>query len=268
VRRLRAAFAVFRENSAMFQDTRPADLDAGGTIDRWAEFRVDHPRELQALLRQLCDGSVPVHLNAPGGIGLTTTLWSVDAASGRLSFSADEGHPGLQGLVDADEAMAVAYLDSVKLQFELQGMLLVRSARACALQAQMPRALYRFQRRSAYRVRPQGRTAPTARLRHPSIPEMSLALRLIDISAGGCAMLLPHDVPPLAPGIQIADVQIELDVETRFTLALALRHVTALPADGQGVRLGCEWVALPPGAERLLQRWIDLTQRRRRLMSL
>lgn len=100
------------------------------------------------------------------------------------------------------------------------------------------------------------------------MPEMSLALRLIDISAGGCALLLPHDVPPMAPGIQIADVQIELDVETRFTLALALRHVTALPADNQGVRLGCEWVTLPPGAERLLQRWIDLTQRRRRLMSL
>lgn len=252
----------------MFEDTRPADLDAGGTIDRWAEFRVDHPRELQALLRQICDSSATVHLNAPDGIGLTTTLWSVDAASGRLSFSADESLPGLQALVDADEATAVAYLDSVKLQFELQGLLLVRGPRACALQAQMPRALYRFQRRGAYRVRPHGRQAPTARLRHPAIPEMSLALRLIDISAGGCALLLPHDVPPMPPGIELAGVQIELDLETRFVTKLSLRHVTALPADGQGLRLGCEWLSLPAGGERLLQRWIDLSQRRRRLMSL
>ncbi|MBK1712943.1 flagellar brake protein [Rubrivivax gelatinosus] len=252
----------------MFQDTRPADLDSDGSTDRWSEFRVDHPRELQALLRQLCDGSIPVHLNAPDGTGLTTTLWSVDAGAGRLAFSADEGIPGLQSLVEADEAVAVAYLDSIKLQFELQGLLLVRGARACALQAEIPRALYRFQRRGAYRVRPHGRQAPTARLRHPSIPDMALALRVIDISAGGCALLLPHDVPAMAAGILIADVQIELDVETRFTTTLALRHVTALPADVQGVRLGCEWAALAPGTQRALQHWIDVTQKRRRLMSL
>ena len=250
-----------------FQDTRPADLDAGGALDRWAEFRVSHPREIQALLRQLCDGSVPVHLNAPDGSGLTTTLWSVDGGAGRLAFSADDGHPGLQGLVSGDEAVAVAYLDSVKLQFELLELLLVRGAAGCALQARMPHELYRFQRRGAYRVRPHERQAPTARLRHPAIPEMRLALRLLDVSAGGCALLLPPDVPPFAAGLQLADVQVELDLETRFTTALTLRHVTALPADSRGLRLGCEWSALSAGGARALQRWIDLTQRRRRLMT-
>jgi c-di-GMP-binding flagellar brake protein YcgR len=252
----------------MFQDTQPAPLPSSGAPDAWSEFRVTHPREVQGLLRQLRDGSVPVNLSAPGGAGLTTMLWALDAERQRLSFSADEGHPQLQPLIDADEVVAVAYLDSVKLQFDLHGLLLVRSANHCALQAAWPQEMYRFQRRGAYRVRPGGREAPSARLRHPSIPDMTLTLRVLDVSIGGCALLLPHDVPPLQPGIRLGDVQIELDGDTRFAVMLLLQHVTALQPTEQGVRLGCEWGPLGGAAERALQRWIDQTQKRRRMLSL
>lgn len=251
----------------MFQDTQPAPLGADGSFDRFAEFRVAHPREVMALLRQLRDGAVPVSLTGPGGTGLSTTLWSMDAAQGRLSFSADDGNPYLQSLVDGDEAVAVAYLDSVKLQFDLHALLLVRSASSCALQAEWPAELYRFQRRGAFRVRPNERLSPQARLRHPSLPDMGLTLRVLDVSIGGCALLLPNDVPPLQPGVRLGDVHIELDADTRFDVMLTLHHVTALHHDN-GVRLGCEWGPLGGHAERSLQRWIDQMQKRRRLLSL
>ncbi|MFY9512626.1 MAG: flagellar brake protein [Rubrivivax sp.] len=252
----------------MFQDTQPAALGGDGEPDRWSEFRVTHPREMLALLRQLRDASVPVHLSGPGGAGLTTALWALDDARGRLSFSADEMHPQLQALVDGDEAVAVAYLDSVKLQFDLHGLLVVRSAGSCALQAEWPQELYRFQRRSAFRVRPSERLAPKARLRHPAIPEMALALRVLDVSIGGCALLLPPDVPPLDAGVRLGDVRIELDADTRFEVMLTLHHVTSLQPQERGVRLGCEWGPLSGSAERALQRWIDQMQKRRRLLSL
>jgi c-di-GMP-binding flagellar brake protein YcgR len=35
-----------------------------------------------------------------------------------------------------------------------------------------------------------------------------------------------------------------------------------------GMRLGCEFLALDAGTERSLQRYIDQTQKRRRLLSL
>jgi c-di-GMP-binding flagellar brake protein YcgR len=252
----------------MFQDTQPAPLPSGGAPDAWSEFRVTHARDVNALLRQLRDGSVPVNLSAPAGASLTTALWAVDAERQRLSFSADAGHPQLQRLVDADEVVAVAYLDSVKLQFDLHGLLVVRSASHCALQAGWPQAVYRFQRRDAYRVRPNERHAPSARLRHPSIPEMALTLRVLDVSIGGCALLLPHDVPPLQPGTRIGDVQIALDGDTRFDVMLVLQHVTAMQHSEHGVRLGCEWGPLGGTAARALQRWIDQTQKRRRMLSL
>ena len=252
----------------MFQDTKPAPLDRGGATDTWSDFRVTHPRELQALLRELHQGSVPVNLSSPGGASLTTTLWTCDAERRRLSFSADDGHPQLQQMVDADEVVGVAYLDNVKLQFDLHGLLLVRSGGACALQAAWPNVVYRFQRRDAYRVRPSERHAPTATLRHPSMPEMQLALRVLDVSIGGCALLLPAGVPPLQPGTRIGDVHIVLDGDTRFEVMLVLQHVTVMQHSEHGVRLGCEWGPFGGAAQRSLQRWIDQTQKRRRLTML
>jgi len=246
-------------------DTRPAPLDAD---DRFAEFRVEHPRERLALLRQVCDASVPVTLAAPDGATLNSALWAVDEAGQRISFSAEPSDPQLERLVECDEAAAVAYLDNVKLQWDLRQLMVVRGARACALQSLMPEVLYRFQRREAFRVRTFEQSSPVARLRHPAIPEMALRLRVLDVSAGGCALFLPHDVPPLTPGSKLAGVEIELDADTRFATTLILQHVTAITPGDRGVRLGCEWVPLQGNAARALQRYIDQTQKRRRMLQL
>lgn len=253
--------------AATFQDTQPAALGDDGGPDPWAPFRVTHSGEAAALLRQVRDGNVPVIVSFPGG-AWTTSLWSIDTAQGRMHFSANDNQPELQRLIDADEAVAVAYLDSVKLQFDVTGLMLVRGKQTCALQAHLPRDLYRFQRRSSFRVRPLERAAPSARLHHPAIPEMQLTLRVLDVSIGGCALLLPHNVPPLQAGTALADVSIEMDADTRFTVTLLLHHVTSIPPNDRGVRLGCEWQSISGAAERALQRYVDQTQKRRRLLSL
>lgn len=252
----------------MFHDTRPAELDTTSGEDVWAPFRVHHPQERLALLRKLRDCHVPVILNGPGGAVLTSTLWSIDDKQQRLSFSANPGLPALERLVEGNEAVAVAYMDSVKLQFDLHDLVVVHGVQASTLQCAVPQAVYRFQRRGAYRVRAAERHGPTARLRHPSIPDMQIALRVLDLSIGGCALWLPQDLPPLQAGTRISEVTVELDTDARFVSALQLQHVTSLNAGGTGVRLGCEWVKLPGPAERVLQRWIDQTQKRRRMLSL
>ncbi len=252
----------------MFQDTRPAALDALGGDDPWAAFRVTHPQERIALLRELRDGPVPVNLNGADGSLLTTTVWALDAAAQSISFTVDAGMPAVDRLVEADEAVAVAYMDSVKLQFDLHRIVLVRGAQASTLQCALPDAIYRFQRRHAFRVRTADRQAPTAVFRHPALRDMQLRLRVLDVSIGGCALWLPQDHPPLQAGTRLADVQIELDAQTRFQTALTLQHVTSLGQGDTGVRLGCEWQSLGSQSTRLLQLWIDQMQKRRRLLSL
>lgn len=248
----------------MFADTRPADLSADGGVDRWAEFRVVHPQERRALLRQLRDGSVPVNLSAPGGGSYTTVLWSVEETA--VAFDAGARGSLLEPLLEGGEVTAVAYLDAVKLQFDLHDPMLVHGAQATLLRATMPQEIYRFQRRQSYRVRVADRGSPVARLRHPSIPDMRLALRVLDVSLGGCALWLPADVPPIAAGTQFSEVEIDLDVDTRLHVPLRLQHVSAIAPGSQGVRLGCEW-QLSPAAERSVQRFVEQAQKRRRLLA-
>jgi c-di-GMP-binding flagellar brake protein YcgR len=250
----------------MFEHTQPAPLDDGG--DDFAEFRVDAPREVQALLRRLLDAGADLFLSAPNGAHLRTTLWTLDTGRGLLSFAADDGDPQLLRLVDAGEAVAVGYLDHVKLQFDVDAPLLVHGAQASALQARVPGRLYRFQRRQSYRVRLPERSGASAVLHHPGLPEMQLTLRVLDISIGGCALLVPPDVPPLPPGTRVPGVHLQLDALTRLDATLVLQHVTSLAGDAAGARVGCALHDLDGQAQRVLQRHIDQAQKRKRLLSI
>jgi len=238
---------------------------AHGGLD---DFRIVAPGEILVLLKQLHDGNLLVNLNGSDGAAYTTTLWSIDPVRGTLSFSADGENNQVQSLVEAEDAVAVVYLDSIKLQFDVQGLVLVHGGKTSAMNCAFPREVFRFQRRNGFRVRPLLRATPTARVRHPVIHDMPLALRVLDVSIGGCALFLPDDVPPLPPGVLLNGVQIELDIDTRITTALRLQHITSLNPDSRGVRLGCEMVNPPSDVLRGLQRYIDQTQKRQRLLSL
>jgi flagellar brake protein len=250
-------------------ETMPMPLDALGAMPGGLdEFRVTAPREIGSMLRQLGDGNVPMNLNSADGSVVTGTIWTMDPERGNIGFCVDVEDPALNSLIDCQEVVVVGYLDSVKVQFDVHNLMLVRGERACILNCAYPRELFRFQRRSAFRVRPTQRNPPTASLRHSDIAEMRLALRVLDVSIGGCALFLPDDVPPMQPGGVMNQVKIELDADTRFHVNLRLQHVTSLNAEQGGVRLGCEFVAADSTTLRLLQRYIDHTQKRGRLLSL
>jgi c-di-GMP-binding flagellar brake protein YcgR len=251
----------------MFEDTRPASLDGLGAADGLAEFRVTAPGEIRGLLKQLMDEVVPLNLSASDGSAYTTTLWTIDPAGGRISFTADMMAPAVHDIVEADECAAVAYLDRIKLQFDVSDLVVVQGHQASVLQARLPRELFRFQRRNTFRVRTIERTSPTASFRHPGIPDMSLGLRVLDVSIGGCALLQPANVPALQPGVVIKGVRLSLDADTQIDVGLMLHHVTSTGAENGSVRLGCEIVGMGPAAQRALQVYIDQTQKRRRMMS-
>jgi flagellar brake protein len=249
------------------------------------DYRVASADDRLALLLALRDGSVPVLLHTDDGHALRTTLWVVDTAAARLAFALQGGRGDaevpphvFEPLLEADEVTAIAHPGDVRVQFELQGLVLVRGNSSAVLQSALPTEMLRFQRRESYRVCPPVGT-PVAYLRHPSIPEMQLSLRVLDLSLGGCALRLPDDVPALPPGTCLAGVTIELDLNTRFGVELTLQHITHIGAPGQdrhgnrdddgapvGARIGCEWRLVRPEDERALQRWIDQAQKRLRLV--
>jgi flagellar brake protein len=264
----------------MLSDPRPSastalEISDAAAQQVWAEFRITHVREQLRMFEKVRDLGVPVVLHATDGKCVTTKLWEVEGGAGgqRLSFAVDALAPVTTSLVDANEGSAVSYLESIKLQFDLHGLVLVRSPEGSMLQSSLPREMYRFQRRNAYRVRTTSRHEPVAKFRHPSLPDMNLNLHVLDLSIGGCALWLPHDVPALQSGTELGQVHVELDAESHFVSAARLQHLGALQgidsatSVGKGRRIGCAWQGLPGSSERVLQRWIDRAQQRSRLLA-
>ena len=249
-------------------ETRPAPLQGMSGDEGLDEFRVTSTRDVGMLLKQLLDGSVLLNLNGSDGRVFTSAIWTLDSTRGTIGFNADPNDPAMQSVLHSREVIVVGYLESVKVQFDVTNLVLVHGNKASVLSCPFPREMFRFQRRNAFRVRPLIRTGPVARLRHPDMPETEFALRIIDISIGGCALFLPSDVPMINAGATLGGVRMELDDDTKLDVNLRLQHVTSLDNEGKGVRLGFEFVR--PGGEtvRTLQRFIDLTQKRGKLMAL
>lgn len=94
---------------------------------RLDDFRVFEPFEIEGLLQQMVAQRVLVTIATPGGACYTTSVWEVDRAKGVVRFTADRQDPQLPRVLDADDAVAVAYLDSIKVQFDVHGLVQVHS---------------------------------------------------------------------------------------------------------------------------------------------
>lgn len=63
-------------------------------------------------------------------------------------------------------------------------------------------------------------------------------------------------------------VRVELDADTKLEVNMQLQHVTSINAEARGVRLGFEFKRVGGDSLRALQRFIDLTQKRGKLMAI
>jgi c-di-GMP-binding flagellar brake protein YcgR len=237
------------------------------------EFRIQSQAEILAYLRTLQEQACRIDLRSPSGLGLGARLVAIDEKASTLAFEsfsplvAERADVAVQALLSGQEITAVAYLDQVRMQFDLEGLLLVSGkAKDCELRAPWPSQMFRFQRRQAFRVRPNTRT-PQVRLSHPVQPELELRLRILDVSLGGVALLLPPELAPFPPGQEWASVQVELDRETRFSTGLRLQSARPSAEAGAGSQLGLLFVNLSADAQLRLQRFIEQTQKLARMLS-
>jgi flagellar brake protein len=248
-------------------DTLPMPLESlaaahGGLHD----FRMTSGVEIRAMLNRLCDGNVTLALNAADGSDWLVKPWQVDSVRSAISlmFDGDKDDPKLQRVMESGQVIAVGVIDNVKIQFDVQGLVLIHSGTSSALRCATPREIFRFQRRDTFRVRPPMRSAPAARLSQPGLPPL---LRILDVSMGGCALFLPGTSAPIESGTVLRGVQLDLEVNVRLQADLRVQHVSALNAEATGMKLGCQFVNASSASLRNLQHYIQQTQKRARLAA-
>lgn len=230
------------------------------------DFRMTSAVEIRAMLNRVCSASAILNLNAADATSWEVKPWVIDSARSAISmmFDGSKDDPRLQRVIESPLVTAVGVIDDVKIQFDAQGLVLVDGGNSSALRCAMPRELYRFQRRENFRVRPPVRNAPAARITHPGMPTL---LRILDVSAGGCALFLPNDSPPVEAGTVLRAAVLDLEVNVRVQTDLRVQHVSALTAGATGVKLGCQFVNPNSSSLRTLQHYIAQTQKRARLVS-
>jgi flagellar brake protein len=240
------------------------------------DLRVTAAAEIAAYLQQLQRENSAVTLSGPPGHGLASRICALDSEAAVLGLEIGTDPEGIsQALVAGGEITAVAYLGAIKLQFELDDAVLVSSEQGAVLRSSLPERLYRFQRRQSFRVQPAGSVYPRVVLpdAQPLGEHAGRALHVLDISIGGLALALPGDLAPSLPVLAMGQVAtglvLELDRLTSLRIALLPHHASPIAADARSMlQFGCSFVDLDASAGRLLQVYVDQTQKRRRLLKL
>ena len=156
-------------------ETRPAPLRGMSTDDGLDEFRVSSPREVgsaaQAAARRL-GAAQPERQRRPRLHAARSGRSTRRAA--RSASTPTRTTRRCSRCCIRDEVTVVGYLDSVKVQFDVQNLVLVHGNKASVLSCPFPREMFRFQRRNAFRVRPLMRSrADGARCATPTCPTSS-----------------------------------------------------------------------------------------------
>lgn len=236
----------------------PMAPDASPAVD--ADFRLDAPGEIMNWLRELLRSQARIQLTTPDGAAIHTVLRSLDTPQGMLTMEAPQARDTLAPILSSDELVATAFLDKIKLQFDVSGLVAIRGEGE-VLRAPVPLRIYRFQRRQAYRVASAGQLYPALKLNGADLPR----IRVVNVSAGGVALQWPANVVPAPRALEELSGTLELEREVSFSTLLRVQHVTE-GEDGAPHHVGCAFVSLAPTAARALQVFIDQAQKRERLM--
>jgi c-di-GMP-binding flagellar brake protein YcgR len=227
--------------------------------------RVGDPGERGRLLARLRAGADRVTLYAVGDhdCRVASTVLDVDDRAISLEFVTDDRRGTFER---AGGAIAMARLERVTLQFELERIVVDTHRDAPRLRAPVPARLSRLQRREAFRIEPPAESTARLWLQAPRDADVERAVAVSDVSATGLALWLPSDDATLAViGTVLGRCRLELPGTPPIRCELVVRAIGRALADGLGgLRVGCEFAGLDPSSARAIQVFVNDSQTRAR----
>ena len=121
----------------------------------------------------------------------------------------------------------------------------------------IPEQLFRLQRRSAARVRLDGAKAAICRIPVPGGTGEREALCVLDIGAGGIAVLAYPKRFEAVIGAEIDECRLDLPGVGGATVSLRVRHLGPQSDEGQVRYCGFEFVRMTPGLQSMLAKYFE-----------
>jgi c-di-GMP-binding flagellar brake protein YcgR len=234
--------------------------------DEHDRYLLRGPREIHQILQGLIDSRalLSAHL-APGNQSFLTTLVAITDDALLLDPSPDELINNRA--VAAHRIVCTGHLDRIRIQFPLTGATLARHDNRPVLRAAPPEELLRLQRREFYRLQTPVTETVTCTIPFPHADgkAASVAVRVVDISGGGVAIMVPPDDVPFAPNMEFDHCVLSFPDHPPIPLRLKVRNLFRL-TNRNGIemmRAGCQFIDLPRSADSAIQRYILKVERNR-----
>lgn len=232
-----------------------------------ANCQVNGRFEVVSLLREVLSrhALITIYFNE-GHDAIGSTLLDVNPDFEELVIDCGADTDANARLLRAPCLTAVTSLDHIRIQFATGRAQPTTFQGGPAFRIRLPGSVLRLQRRNAYRVRvPMARPAHL-RMAHPTLQDMTLKLKILDISVGGIAVLAAvNDGLSWERSDVIEGCSVELPDFGRFETALNVRYKLLLAETGRTKlkRYGMEFVGLPGPLASLVQRYILYVERSR-----
>lgn len=236
---------------------------AQGDLYTDERYIVRDPQQIRVLMQALIDQRATLSVH-PDGRG--PSFLSVVLGLGENTLLLD-GSP-LSAInrraVEAAFLLCHAQVDKVNLRFRVEQAQEQEQDGYVGLHAPIPREVFHLQRRELYRVATPLDDAPWCSFPDPEGGE-PLRWRVLDVSAGGIALMLPADQKVFTLDQRCPGCELELSDGVRIPVTLTVRNlVPRQRADGtHQVRVGLRFEDLPRGADAAIQRHIFSIERKR-----
>lgn len=242
------------------------DMLASGMRNADAEeekFLLRDPRQIRMLLQALADQRTAVTAH-PNGSGRSFPSAVLEVDDGGLLLDGSPMPSVNQTAAEASYWLCFAQVERVQVRFRMEQLQRIEQDGYVAFRAPLPETLHHLQRREFYRLETPVADSPWCLFPDPAGGE-PLRWRVVNISAGGIAVLLPVGEEVLELQRRYPDCQLEMPDGERIVVTLVVCSlVTRTRADGiQQQRAGLRFDHLPRGADALIQRHIFRIERQR-----
>ncbi|HTJ97392.1 MAG TPA: flagellar brake protein [Rhodocyclaceae bacterium] len=235
--------------------------------DEYTEYLLHSPLEILSVLRQVAEHGdlVTIYFNS-GKDFLLTSLISVGEDGIRLDHGSNSEMN--RRALAAEKLFCITRHAKVKLQFILTGVREDTFDRQKVFAAALPETLLRLQRREFFRLntpitRPLICRVP---LQYPDGHTATVEINIVDISAGGVAVIVPPDDMPFEADMEFPNCVVDLPEIGVITVTLKVRNLyeITLRSGQRSKRSGCQFVNLIPAAQNMIQRYITKIERERK----
>lgn len=251
------------------EPTESTQSTSEGNLYADEKYMVRNPRQIRLLLQAMIDQRSTITAHPDGREqSFPSALLELDEDEDELLLDGSP-NPGINRMVaNASSLLCFARVDNVMVRFRLNDQRQVDDDGRVAFRAPLPAEAYHLQRRELYRLETPVGDSPYCVIPDPAGGEAH-RFRVVDISAGGIALLLPAEQPLLR--LQQRCDGCELQLPDTPPIAISLMVCSQLlrkQANGQEQqRIGLCFENLPRGADAAIQRYIFRIDRERKARS-